>query len=273
MDLKDQLTQARILLNKTEKISIPREVIQLRKMLSAQEFPSPQEMAHVIGQNAILAGEVVQAANLPSMHGNHYRVIHSILDAIDILGVRRLKNLITAISLKQGLANFGHKDLILHSVKVAETSAEIAKMTDTVSADGAYLLGLFHNIGAIMMTKLDPNYAAIFTKSLSSPFAMNQTEIDHYKTSHGLVGILVAEEWDLDTPFKKTMILHHEPNLNSIRNLELKKLVALIQLANALVSEQFFHVYMTPELKDVIHRTQEILGLSDGDLSELRKTA
>ncbi|WP_024850555.1 HDOD domain-containing protein [Hydrogenovibrio kuenenii] len=271
MELKDQLVQARVLLNKTEKISIPREVLKLRQLLAEQEFPNAQEMAHIIGQNAILAGEIVQAANLPSMHGKNYRVIHTIHDAIDILGVRRLRNLVTAISLKLGLENFGHKQLIKHSIKVAEACAEIAKMTGVTTGDGAYLLGLFHNIGAIMMTKLDPNYENIFAKSLSSPFSTNQAELDTYRTSHGLVGVLVADEWELDTPFKKTMILHHEPNLDSIRNPELKQLVALIQLANGLVSEQVFQVYMTPELKEMIERSQQVLNLSDDQLNELRK--
>lgn len=272
MELKDQLTQARVLLNKTEKISIPREVLKLRQLLAAQEFPNPQEMANIIGQNAILAGEIVQAANLPSMHGNNFRVIHTIHDAIDILGIRRLRNLVTAISLKLGMENFGHPQLMKHSVRVAEACAEIAKATTITTGDEAYLLGLFHNIGAIMMTKLDSHYETIFAKSLSSPFSSNSAELETYRTSHGLVGVLVAEEWELDTPFKKTMILHHEPNLETIRNAELKKLVALVQLANGLVSEQVFKVYMTPELKDMIERTQLVLELSDEQMSELRQS-
>lgn len=271
MELKDQLTQARILLNRTEKISIPREIIKLRQLLAKEELPDQQEMAHLIGQNTILAGEVVQAANLPSMHTKQYRVIHTIHDALNILGVRRLRNLVTAISMKLGLENFSHQQLIKHSVKVAEASAEIAKMTGIVSGDNAYLLGLFHNIGAIMLAKLDPHYETIFAKSLSAPFSTNEVELDTYKTTHGLVSVLIAEEWDLDSSFKKTMILHHEPNLNSIRNPELKQLVALIQLANGLVSEQVFQVYPTPELKDMISRTQESLGLSDEQVSEVRK--
>lgn len=270
MLLKDQLTQARILLNKTEKIAIPREVIKLQQLLNTQDFPDISELVNVIGQNTLLAGEVVQAANKPSMQGNNPRDIHTIRDAIDILGIRRLKNLITAIALKQGVEDFGHDQLLQHSVKVAETAAEIAKYVDSVSADEAYLLGLFHNIGAFMMTRLDPAYETVFTKSLSAPYSTTELELDTYHTTHGMVGVLVAEAWNLDTSFRKTMILHHDRNLDSIKTPELKRLVALIQLANALVSESVFQVYVTEELKQMLKTTADTLGLSEEALAAIR---
>lgn len=271
MELKDQLTQARILLNRTEKISIPKEVLELRQLLANDEFASAQEIIHIIGQNAILAGEIVQAANLPSMHPKQYRVIHTIHDAIDILGTRRLKNLVTAMSFKLGLENFAHPQLIKHSIKVAETCSEIAKASDIISGDGAYLLGLFHNIGAIMLTKLDEGYETIFAKSLSTPFVTTPLELEAYGTTHGMIGVLVAEEWNLDSPFKKTMILHHEPNLDTIRNSDLKQLVALVQLANGIVSEQVFKVYKTPELKEMMNRCQGLLNLNDAQMTDIYK--
>lgn len=271
MDLKDQLTQARAILNRTEKISIPREVIKLHQILNTQEFPNPDVITDLIGQNTLLAGEVVQTANLPSIQGEHFRTINTIRDAIDILGLRRLKNLITAIALKQNIANFSNKTITDHSVKVAQTAAEIAKNTDAASTDEAYLLGLFHNIGAIIMTKVDPSYETIFTKSLSHPYSTDELEIEKYKTTHGMVGVLVAEEWNLSTPFKKTMIMHHESELTVIKNPELQQLVALIQLANAMVSERFFRVYKTPELCLSIDNSVEILGLEEEQINTIRQ--
>lgn len=270
MDLKDQLAHARSILEKTETISIPREVMKLHQILNTEEFPDAQIITDLVGQNAILAGEVVQTANLPSMQGDTFRTVETIRDAVDILGLRRLKNLITAIALKQGLEEFGNKTMIDHSVKVANVAAVITQYTETVTPDAAYLLGLFHNIGAIMMNKVDPGYETIFTKSLSSPFASNQMELEQYQTTHGVVGILVAEEWNLSTPFKKTMIMHHDKNLDKIRNTELKQLVAMIQLANALVSERFFRVYMTPDLIHIFEQDSEILNLSAETLKEIR---
>lgn len=270
MNLKEQLDVARALLSRTEIISLPKEVLELKTLLNAQDFPDPYEMERIIGSNAILAGEVVQAANLPSMQGDHPRAILSIKDAIDVLGVRRLKNLITAIALKLSIDQLGLKNLSKHSNRVAHYSAIIAKQTKILSADEAYLLGLFHNIGAFMMTRVHPEYETIFEKAITQPFTASQQEQTQYKTTHGLVGVLVAEEWELETPFKKVMVMHDEQNLRIIRNKELQQMVALVQLANCLTSEINYQSYLTPELQTMNANAISALDLSDEDMTSIR---
>lgn len=267
MQLKEQLIGARAIILKTGMISMPKEVIELQKLFMQYEIPNFADVARIIGQNVILAGEVVQTANLPSMQGKRYKEVLTIHDAIDVLGVRRLKNLVKAIALKLTLETPGLEIFIKHSLGVASVSAAIAKQLNLLPSDEAYLLGLFHNVGAFMIAKSDPSYKELFQKSLSAPVSMVETELAEYRTSHGVVGLLVAESWGLEEPFKKVIIMHNEKNLQVMRNIDLRQMVALIQLANVIVAEKVFHVYLTQELQAMVAQCVDVLGLDEESIN------
>lgn len=269
MQLREQLPSARQLIETAGMISLPKEVMDLHRLFETQEVPNFADIADIIGQNVMLAGEVVQAANLPSVQGDHFREVLSIQDAIDILGVRRLKNLVKAIALKLTLETLGLKDLVEHSLAVAELSSKISKHLALLPGDEAYLLGLFHNIGAIMLGKFDDNYQDIFQKSLTAPLTSIDIELERYQTSHPVVGLLVAENWELEDIFKKVIVMHHEKNMMVIRNQELRKLVALIQLSTAIIAEKKYQVYMTPELKTVAESCVMVLELDAEAITEI----
>lgn len=270
MLLKDQLANARRLLAKTEIISLPKEVMELQKYLNQEEFPQTEVLVKIIGQNAILAGEIVQAANLPSMQGSRPRKIETIRDAVNVLGSRRLKNLVTALSMKLAMETLGLKHLTQHSVQVAEACMKIAPYLKHTSVDKAYLMGLFHNVGALMLGKLDNTYEALFKKSLSSPISITTWEIEKYQTTHGVMGLLVAEEWGLEADFKKVIVSHHADSLKPIRDPVLQQDVALVQLANALVSEIHYQVYATPEYKLQWDNALGVIPLDESQLKEIR---
>lgn len=273
MQLKEQLAGARKILAETGMIELPKEVLELQELFERHDVPNFADITKIIGQNAILAGEVVQTANLPSMQGSLYRDVLSIPDAIDILGVVRLRNLVKAIALKRTLDGFGLDEITNHSVEVASLAAKIAKQTGLIASDEAYLLGLFHNLGAIMMAKHDAGYLEVFTKSLTAPFSSVSLELAKYQTSHGVVGLLVAESWQLEDIFKKVIITHYEKNLSVIRNPQLKAMVALIQLCNAIVAERHFDVYVTPELQEMGINSVIALGIDEADISEIWQLA
>ena len=269
MQLKEQLVGARAIIGQTGMISMPKEVIELQRLFMKYEVPNFADVSNIIGQNVVLAGEVVQTANLPSVKGRYPKEILSIKDAVDVLGVSRLKNLVKAIGLKLTVATAGLDILIKHSLSVATVSAVIAQQTKLISTDEAYLLGLFHNVGAIVMAKYDAAYLSHFQKSLSAPVSSMSIEIDRYKASHGVVGLLVAENWGLEDVFKKVIIMHHESDLAVMRNVEVRKLVALIQLANTIVAEKVFQVYMTPELQTMAAQCVAHLELNEAQINEI----
>lgn len=269
MQLKEQLSGARAIIQQAGMISMPKEVIALQKLFMVQEVPNFADVAQIISQNVILAGEVVQTANLPSVKGRYPKEILSIKDAVDVLGVLRLKNLVKAIGLKLTVATPGLENLVKHSLSVANVSAIIAQQTQWVSTDEAYLLGLFHNVGALMLAKYDPQYLSIFDKSLTAPISSIEQEFKHYQTSHGVLGLLIAEEWGLEDVFKKVIVMHHEGDLQVIRNVELRQMVALVQLANVIVAEKVFQVYLTPELQKMAAQCVETLALDEEAINSL----
>lgn len=254
----------------TQPIAISKEVLELQQLLNSTEFPDPSEIDRIISHNQALAGEVISLANKPSIQGSKPRTVTTIIDAINIIGSLRLKNLVVAIAMKIGIESMAIEDLTTHSIEVAAVSAELASHVDIISSDEAYLLGLFHNIGALILTVLDKNYEERFFQSLTAPFSEYEHEISYYGTSHSFIGVVIAEEWSLKDDFKKVMILHHQKNLSLIKNEELRVLVALIQLANAIVSEVVFGNSVSMELNQMASQAESVLMIKPEVVAEIR---
>lgn len=269
MQLKEQLPGALKILSKTGTPKIPKAVISLQALLNQPEAPNFAEISEIISQDIELAGEIIQAANLPAIQGHHPREISTIPNAIEILGLRRLKNLVKAIALKISLAGIHAKSILKHSLSVAELCTQLAKNNKIISPDEAYLIGLFHNLGAVMLAKFDSEYEAIFKKSLTAPALALNAEYNHYQTSHPVIGLLVAEKWQLTNRVKKIILMHHQSNLQSIHSDELKQGVAMVQLANTIVAERVFQVYTTPELQTISENCVSILNLTPDMISDI----
>lgn len=268
--MKQKLFKAREIISETDSISLPKEVLELQNILNTTDFPDPHEIDQIISQNQTLAGEVIALANQPAIQGKNPRPVVTIKDAINIIGTLRLKNLVMSIALKLGMETLGLEDLTSHSVEVAAVSAELANHIDLIDSDEAYLLGLFHNIGALVMAVMDNSYEERFFQTLTAPFSEYRKEEADYGTSHSFIGVVIADQWSLTDTFKKVMILHHQEDLRIIKNEELRVLVALIQLANAIVSEMVFGTYVAKELKDMVSQAEEVLMLKPEVVAEIR---
>ncbi|OIP94642.1 MAG: hypothetical protein AUK56_08510 [Thiomicrospira sp. CG2_30_44_34] len=270
MEIKEQLPGALEILAKTGIPQIPKAVLELQRLLEQDEtIPNFITITNIVSEDIELAGEVVHAANLPAIQGNHPREIVSIESAVEVLGIRRLKNLVKAIALKLSLEGIRPKSIPRHSLSTAEVCAQIAQNNTFFNTDEAYLIGLFHNLGAVMLAKFDNHYESIFNKSLSAPSQALQQEYNQYKTSHPIIGLLVAEKWQLSDLVKKIILLHHQSNLKSIRSEQLKQGIAMIQLANTIIAERLFNVYITPELHRISEECVTILDLTPEMISKI----
>ncbi len=272
MDLKAQLLAAKKLLAGYEIITLPKEIIELQKYLREVELPDLQVLETIVSSNTVLVGELIRAANVPSVQGRHPRKIETVFEALDMLGARRIKNLATALALKLAMENTGQRQLMKHSLQVAEAAMVIADKTGRISVDKAYLIALFHNVGCLMMAKIDRHYMEFFIKALSKPYSTLALEMSRYQTTHEMVGFIVAQEWKLEDEFKKIILLHHNERIDSIKDQAVAQGVALVQLANVLVAELFYKIYITSEFKRMFQFSAKALGITqDETIAMIRK--
>ncbi len=193
-------------------------------------------IGELISQDVGLSGKVLKTVNSSSFGlANN---ITSVKQAVNILGVNSVVNLVNALSIRGELSN---DDIITlgsfwdNAMEIAMACAAIAKQIGYSSPDEAYSLGLFHNCGVpLLMMRLD-NYKDIIEESYARTDAtITDTENELAKTNHAVVGYYVAKSWNL--PMHITQAIHEHHNVEKIisdenQNSQKRTLLAILKMA------------------------------------------
>ena len=89
-----------------------------------------------------------------------------------------------------------------------------------------------HDIGSFAINQLDHSYGLTFHSKQRQYHSTNESEYDRYGTTHSALGYVIATELKLPTELAQTILLHHEPNIDLIKNPQLRRYVALIEMAH-----------------------------------------
>jgi HD-like signal output (HDOD) protein len=228
------------------------------------------DVAAIIDKDTTLSGEVLTLINSPV---TKIQVeVRSIREAVEILGLDNIRNLLISAVLKRLFGNDTlYQDIMEHSVDVAFCMADLSEWVQGVERDEAYMLGLFHNGGALMLATKDPQgYLKLFSQSHSLPLDVIAKEQAKYGTDHATVGVLLGKRWHLPLDMLSAILLHHVPECASIQNPKVRAYVALIKVANAIVSEISFGGYRGDQMKAYEKDGQKELMISDAIIREIR---
>ena len=267
--LKEKLLHAQTLFVHVQIPAMPKEIIEINRLFAEQEIPDLAELTRIISQNATLVGEVIRIANAPVFMGTRQQEIINIKDAIQVIGVKRLKNLVTSVGYQMQTGNMGLEEVNEFSFRSALVAAELAQYVDGVSEDQAYLAALFHNAGAMLMAAAFRDYDQIFMQSLSQPYSILALESTRYQTAHTIAGLLVARQWHLNSLLSHVIVLHHQKSLTKIEDDQVRTLVAMIQLANAIVTQVVFPDHQGEEVTTMLASAQTELFVEDSVIQHL----
>jgi HD-like signal output (HDOD) protein len=248
---------------------LPDDLMKLQQMLKSRLVNS-YDVAAIIDKDTTLSGEVLTLINSPV---TKIQVeVRSIREAVEILGLDNIRNLLISAVLKRLFGNDTlYQDIMEHSVDVAFCMADLSEWVQGVERDEAYMLGLFHNGGALMLATKDPQgYLKLFSQSHSLPLDVIAKEQAKYGTDHATVGVLLGKRWHLPLDMLSAILLHHVPECASIQNPKVRAYVALIKVANAIVSEISFGGYRGDQMKAYEKDGQKELMISDAIIREIR---
>lgn len=248
---------------------LPGEIIELDRELKSK-LCNTYTVAKIIERNATLAGEVIRLANSPMMKLRE--PAHTIRDAINVIGLDNIYNLVVSAAYQRIFGSDRlYKDILTHSVDVGFVMAYLSEWVEGVSRDEAYMVGLFHNIGALMYASKNAQaYTKLFSSSMSFPVSIIQKEEELMGSNHCLVGILIAKKWNLPYEVINTIMLHHVEKVSSIQDDKVRALVAMIKVANAVVAEVSLGAYRGQEMKDYEKDGAHELMIDFDTVKELR---
>ncbi|HHT00222.1 MAG TPA: HDOD domain-containing protein, partial [Thiomicrospira sp.] len=217
-----------------------------------------------------LTAEVIKIANEKQFLSPRQTSVLSIRDAINVIGLKRLKNLVISVGFQLQNNNLAVEEVSDFNVNVARVASELTFYTEGVSEDEAYLAGLFHNAGTLLFATKYPDYDQVFLESLQYAYRGTQLENSNYGTTHTVAGILVAKKWQLDNLFNQVILMHHQRNLSKIGNSKARTLISIVQLAIALVTQSLFSNYSGEEVDQMLANSCAELMIEETLLADIR---
>jgi len=266
--MQDQLRAAMGAIKGIKIPDLPKEVLELDQAL-ASKFPNNQDITDIIKSNTKLSGEVLRIVNSPAMKVKSE--VKTIRDAVENLGHKNLKNLVLASAMKNIFNKREVNEIIEHSKDVAFCCAELSDHVHGVSRDQAYLAGLFHNAGGLLLATKDPeHYVKMFSQLNTRPVSAMEKEHKAYGANHTYIGVLMGQKWRLGVDVLNAIVAHHAP-IEGIKSDSARTLVAMIKIANVVVNEISYGSFMTQEAKDYLKEGREELMLDYDDIDDVRK--
>ena len=197
-----------------------------------------QSISVIISRDAAISARVVSLAN--SSFFNRGNKITSLERALLVLGTDTVKTIVITASIQQFFSGFNNahtrflKQFWKRSLSCALISKSLAILTGYPNPEEAYLTGLLHNIGELV---LETNYSTQFAQLIAEPISeMNRVakEMELFSTHHAQVGSWLAKGWGLSDFTADAIEFHHAP-AEAIQDAH--HLVKLIYLASLLSDE------------------------------------
>ena len=172
---------------------------------------SPKRIAETVSCDPAIAGHMLQIANSP-LYG-YSGQIRTIEHAVVVLGMRSLQNLILTMAgssvFSQGETALAQRQALwLHSLSVATTGRVLADYCLNLAADEAFLAGIFHDVGKLVIFDLAAETYLNISPELDAAGRVDW-ERQHLGIDHAALGMECADNWGLPSDIADAIGQHH----------------------------------------------------------------
>lgn len=170
-------------------------------------------LAETVRYDPILATRVLRLAN--SALYSLRKPVTTIQKALDAIGTRSLYDLVMLDAMADGFGNEIRNSVLIktiweHSIAVGLLSRELMRMLKLQGGEEAFVCGLLHDIGKILMLRADVER---FESLLEQKEEAGMLEWENliYGFDHTEVGAYVANKWRLPDAVCSVIMYHHHP--------------------------------------------------------------
>jgi HD-like signal output (HDOD) protein len=155
----------------------------------------------------------------------------TITDAVNVIGIVELRNLINATALA-GLFPVRHQlraEFWGHNIATGITAKVVARALFPPLVDQVFLAGMMHDVGKLLILQQHvDNYERVVKKGLADGHESSVAEREVYPFDHSQVGQLIAEKWNFSPDLCEAIGEHHKP----WRDIEAGSLTSLTKLSD-----------------------------------------
>jgi HD-like signal output (HDOD) protein len=257
-------------------LTLPALPTVVARLIQAVDNPkvTATQLGVLIEQDQVLTARILKVAN--SSFYAFPRQIGTVQLALVVMGFDAVKELALGLSAQSAFrAESAHPRFQIdrfwqHSLAVASACRMLAFRFGGIPEGEAFVAGLLHDIGKLVLNQYLPKEFAEIQEALSNPEAIPESvEMALVGVTHGEVGSWLGERWNLPTPLCQAMRWHGEPWLHTGPS----KLPILVHSADWMahrmrLGESGTHAQEALDSR-VLERLQQEMGMTPDDLSRL----
>jgi HD-like signal output (HDOD) protein len=203
-------------------------------VLMADPDVSIEKIKRLIATDPGLTTKILKVAN-SAFYGSQ-RNIQNLSQAIMMLGLNAVRNLVVATSMKNVYKRFGLAEKLLWEQLLGSALASnlIAKHTRVSDPEDAFIGGLLHDIGKVVLNNEFPDaFAKVMEKVYndSVPFSVAESEV--FEMSQRKVGAIVVKKWGFPENLELLLRYFDDPEVLA-KERYIYNLVTVIRLADAM---------------------------------------
>ncbi len=213
-----------------ELTSLPQTLTEVLRILK-DENSNSSELANVISRDPALTAKMLRIVNSPYYGAG--REISTLSQAVMTLGTRAVSALTLSTSIYDMTDTWELSiDRIRfwrHSLEVAVAARRIAEMVRYPRIEEAFISGILHDIGHLVLEKSFPDkFKSIWTQAESGEHLV-ELEENSWSTNHARVGQFLLEQWNIPAVITEAIGQHHNnfpPDTND-KDFILPQIIAL----------------------------------------------
>lgn len=173
------------------------------------------QLLKLVSHDAALVGRLIKAVN-SSYYGLSTKITQ-LERAVQYLGLRGVRDYALALSLSSmvsdtPLGKWTPRHLWDHSTAVALLSREIATKARLPDPDEAFVAGILHDVGLLLMAQADPMRAQrLVLDAEGSGMSFTDVERAIFNFDHQTLGEALAIRWKLPDTISAVIANHHNP--------------------------------------------------------------
>ncbi len=248
--------------------TLPHILLQLMKTCN-EENGSLKDVSKIIGKDTALTTRVLKLVN-SAYYGNKYHIT-SVDSAVGLLGTNAIKNIAICSSVHEVFqtvntkTGFNLKQFWGHSLTCAILAKLVAINRNIPNPDDAFLAGLLHDIGKIILwVNFPQQYSDLIEAHKGRPESILAGENQFVGAGHAEIGAWLLDKWNFQSFIADAVRYHHYP-LNRLH--DALPLVKCLYVANAICKNP------GRNFADGLHAARETFGFTPVAVEEFLSQA
>lgn len=251
----------------------------LATMASDPDDVSFVDLTQIVEMDTVIAGRVLGVAN-SSFYGRS-QTVSSIHQAVVRLGVHRLRNVVLTLSINRIWGRFVIEDddfSILrfnrHALATAILADLIAQRQRTPGAEVAFVAGLFHDIGQLVLVSAFPGAYLPLLKESAGGEDLERRERELLTFTHSEISAEAIAQWRLPESVQAAVRFHEQPIAKNGRAAR-HTLRDVLHVADRCAGGLGISLIDRPSKDNALQEALAPMGMSESDIGDefLRRMA